>query len=283
VSSSSPNSGLVSLAEVGEPLKWNPTPQTIALFGKTEVERKSHVMNGSLASLGPHLFPLPEACKVTIKRMSVSNVKDSRWEAVVSHVLLLKKLLGPLLFVINRRSSEIARVALRYQTYEDGNRLGEDHPDRELLALIYMASMIFDNISRLEKDRTAAQFKSITKVDPPKEENLGDGKKREREQIDLKAALQNKREENKLKRQFDNTPSRPAKRFRYNPSGSHQRPFRPDSGSQGGSRQSYVDSYRPSYNSNSYHSRDQDSRPSQHSNASYGRGRNSHNRRGGHR
>ena len=140
----------MSLAEVGQPLQWNPTPQTVALFGSTEVERKSHVMNGSLAKLGPYLFPIPEACKVTVKRMLVSNVRDSRWEAVVSHVLLLKKLLGPLLFVINRRSTEIARVALRYQTYEDGNRLGEDHPDRELLALLYMALMIFDNIFFLE-------------------------------------------------------------------------------------------------------------------------------------
>jgi hypothetical protein len=217
--------------------------------------------------------------------MTVSSIKGSVWEQALSTILLLKKLLAPTLFMINCRSAEIARVALRYQTFEDARTLTGNHPDRELLALLYSASMMLDNISRLERLRAEAQFKSIALVDPPKEDTLGDVNRRVRTPLDVKKALNEKRDELKLKRQVRDSslPFRQNKRPRYNPSSApaHQ-PFRGDSGSYGGARQSQVDSYRPSQSSN--RPRDQDSRPSHHSFSQNGRrGGSSYNRRGGHR
>ena len=71
------------------------------------------------------------------------------------------------------------------------------------MIILYMSSLIMDNISRLELMRREAQFKSVTASDAPSNADAGDNSlKRKRPLLDVDKALEEKKKEIKLQKEF---------------------------------------------------------------------------------
>jgi hypothetical protein len=88
-------------------------------------------------------------------------------EQALSSQLLLKKLLGPLLFALNQQRSAVVRAEALLRSVSDLDQLPSNHPDRVHIALLHAASLAMDNISRT----TEAPTQSYTN-DPAKKRSL---------------------------------------------------------------------------------------------------------------
>lgn len=171
--------GKLNLLDGRADSEWSLEENLLLIFGERPLEFK---MPPYLEKLGKYLCGFPRNLDLKVSSPKICK-SDKVMENTLQSQILIKRILGAVLFAINAQSKQVVGANLTVQSIPELLKLSPEDPARAYVALSYAAALCVDTISKLELKKCEAQATSLTGQRPHLDQDPS-SKKRTRDIFD---------------------------------------------------------------------------------------------------